>query len=188
MPFITRVLIISMMLYLPFSFGQVPDKEKELIERAIPLDAHKKADRVRKILVLSKSFGFKHKSTEYGDYALQKIADKTGAFSFTFSEDVNDYSLENLKKFDAVFLNNNTGIEKFLSTEKQQREFEQYVREGGGIIGVHAASDGGWENYIKLIGGRFAGHPWGGGKVWSFVNEDSKCACTDHYPELFKFQ
>lgn len=182
---------MSLIFLISFSLtvsAQVSEKEKKLIDLAIPVNSHKTVKEARKILVLSKSFGFKHSSTESGIYALQKLAEKTGAFSFKFSEDPGDFTLENLKKYDAVFLNNNTGIEKFLTTDQQRKEFEEYVKQGGGMIGVHASSDGGWDKFIEMIGGRFAGHPWGAGKVWAFVKEDSKCACTSHYPELFKFQ
>ncbi len=36
-----------------------------------------------------------------------------------------------------------------------------YVKNGGGIVGCHAATDTrGWDEYNEMIGGRFSGHPW----------------------------
>ncbi len=143
---------------------------------------------VRKLLVLSKSTGFVHKSTDAGIVAIQKLAEKTGAFSVELTDAPEDFTLTNLQQYDALVLNNNTGIENFLRAAVQRQALEQYVQEGGGLVAIHAASDGGWDQYTEMIGGRFAGHPWGAGDTWSFVNEDRACACTNHYPELFRFK
>ena len=37
----------------------------------------------------------------------------------------------------------------------------EWVRNGGGLMGIHAASDtGGCDEYNEALGGRFSGHPW----------------------------
>jgi len=65
-----------------------------------------------------------------------------------------------LKQFDAVIWNNVSGD---VLTLAQRRAFEQYIRNGGGFVGVHGS--GGdfiyfWEWYAdRLLGARFIGHP-----------------------------
>jgi len=45
--------------------------------------------------------------------------------------------------------------------ETQQVVFEQYIRSGGGFVGIHAAADTEyeWPWYGKLVGGYFESHP-----------------------------
>ncbi|MEO1530262.1 MAG: ThuA domain-containing protein, partial [Planctomycetota bacterium] len=49
-----------------------------------------------------------------------------------------------------------------------------FVADGGGLIGIHAASD----NFnrhpecLKMVGGTFNGHPWGAGGKWAFKLND----------------
>ncbi len=46
----------------------------------------------------------------------------------------------------------------------------KFVREGKGVIGIHAATDSfyDWPEGAALLGGLFDGHPWGAGGTWAF--------------------
>jgi len=48
------------------------------------------------------------------------------------------------------------------NTEALRKSFMDWVKAGGGVVGIHAATDCsyGWKEYGELIGGYFAGHPW----------------------------
>ena len=48
------------------------------------------------------------------------------------------------------------------NTEALRKSFMEWVKGGGGIVGIHAATDCSykWKEYGDLIGGYFAGHPW----------------------------
>jgi type 1 glutamine amidotransferase len=164
----------------------VSDEQKKLVEKALPKSAN--LAQKRKLLVFSKSFGFKHPSTELGIYAIEEMARKTGDFEVTLTESSADFNLDYLNKFDALVFNNNTQIQKFLTTSEQKHAFENYIKQGGGFVGVHAASDGGWEEFTNIIGGRFAGHPWTSDGTWSFVNEDPDCPCNTHLASTFKLK
>jgi type 1 glutamine amidotransferase len=50
------------------------------------------------------------------------------------------------------------------------------VRGGKGLVGLHAATDNfyDWPEGIHMMGGVFAGHPWGAGGTWAFALEDPK--------------
>jgi type 1 glutamine amidotransferase len=65
-------------------------------------------------------------------------------------------SRDGLKRYDAVFFANTTGDLPLPDREA----FLQWVRDGHGFIGAHAATDTfpNFPGYISLIGGQFAGH------------------------------
>ena len=47
-------------------------------------------------------------------------------------------------------------------TEAVRKSFMDWVKAGGGVVGIHAATDCSynWKEYGQMIGGFFAGHPW----------------------------
>ena len=56
----------------------------------------------------------------------------------------------------------------------QLNAFLDFVAEGNGLIGFHAASDnfGRHPEARALVGGQFNGHPWGAGGTWAFKLDD----------------
>jgi type 1 glutamine amidotransferase len=77
---------------------------------------------------------------------------------------------ENIKQFDAVCFNNTTGL-KF-NPEKTPElclSLMDFVKSGKGIVGIHAATDNfnQWPEAQEMMGGKFTGHPWGGGGTWA---------------------
>lgn len=110
-----------------------------------------------KILVFTKTDGFRHSSIDAGVEALQKLG-----VAHKFSVDTTSSSLlftyKNLKKYNAVVFLNSTGN---LLDNKEQLEFKKYINTGGGYVGVHAAADAeyNWPWYNKLVGAYFNGHP-----------------------------
>ena len=150
---------------------EATQEEIENIALAIPdkIEPLKK----HKVLVFSKAFTYYHSSIAVAKEMAKQMGEKTGLFDADFTNDPNDLSAENLKKYDAVYLNNSTSIEKGLTTEKMRKEFIEYVKNGGGIVAIHAATDGGWPGYTEMIGGNFDGHPWGHEGTYCLCNEDS---------------
>ena len=47
-------------------------------------------------------------------------------------------------------------------TEALHKSFMDWVKAGGGVMGIHAATDCSykWKEYGEMMGGYFAGHPW----------------------------
>ncbi|MEJ6581070.1 MAG: ThuA domain-containing protein [Akkermansiaceae bacterium] len=145
-------------------------KEHGLIMAAMPkIEAPAKK---HQILCFSKPYGFRHDSIPTGEVMLSVMAEKTGLFEVTFSEDLSNFEPENIKKFDAICLNNNTQIQNGLKEPAQREALLNYVKNGGGIFAIHSATDGGWDEYTEMIGGNFDGHPWNAGGTWGLVNED----------------
>lgn len=111
------------------------------------------------ILVISTTKGFRHSGCSYGKPVITKIGEESGKFVAICTEDpkvINDGFLADI---DCIVWNNATG--SFLNDD-QKAALLKYVREGGGFVGIHAATDShyDWPEYPGLIGGWFDGHPW----------------------------
>jgi type 1 glutamine amidotransferase len=115
------------------------------------------ADAPYDVLVFSKTAGFRHDAIPAG---IQLIRDLGAANSFTVTatEDSGQFNAANLAQFEAVVFLNTTGD---VLNATQQTAFENYIRAGGGYVGVHSASDTeyDWPFYGELVGAYFASHP-----------------------------
>ncbi|MCF7569025.1 ThuA domain-containing protein [Sabulilitoribacter arenilitoris] len=110
-----------------------------------------------KILVFSKTNGFRHGSIEAGINAIKKLG-KENNFKVVTTEDSLYFVEDSLKHFSTVVFLNTTGD---ILNHEQQADFERYIQSGGGFVGVHAATDTEyeWPWYNKLVGAYFEGHP-----------------------------
>ncbi len=146
------------------------DEHKALIDEAIPtLKAEPKSK--RKVLLFYRCEGFIHTSIPFGNYAMQSIAKKTGAFSVDLADEYDVFTKENLAQYDAIIFNSTTNL---VPNEDQRAAILDFIDGGKGIVGFHAAADNfkEWEEGIALIGGVFTGHPWTAGGTWAFKLED----------------
>jgi type 1 glutamine amidotransferase len=132
---------------LPFGAGPV-----ELWENRLDPQAH--PDR---ILVFSKTVGFRHSSIEPGIAALRDLG-AANRFEVDATEDAGQFTTANLSRYKAVVFLSTTGD---VLNGEQQAAFMTYVRNGGGFVGIHAAADTehGWPWYGELVGAYFARHP-----------------------------
>ncbi|MCX7885901.1 MAG: ThuA domain-containing protein [Verrucomicrobiae bacterium] len=147
---------------------ELPPAELHKINAAVPARASAKPQKTRRILVFWRCEGFFHGSgIAGGNKAIELMGQKTGAYTADFSRDYEVFEPANLQKYDAVVLNNTTQL-KLSST--QQEALLAFVRGGKGIVGIHAATDNfyDWPEGAKMLGGLFAGHPWGAGGTWAF--------------------
>ncbi len=119
-----------------------------------------------RVLLFSHSTGYRHASIETGVAAIQGLGARE-KMTIVPSADPNVFSPEGLKGYNAiVFLSTSTDPKKPESEWFQgaRREaLQSFVRRGGGIVGIHAASDSHyhWPWYGKMIGGHFTRHPPG---------------------------
>ncbi len=136
-----------------------------------------------RVLVFSKTAGFRHTSIEPGKDALLKLGREKG-FAVDTTEDASFFNEENLKKYNAVIWLSTTGN---VLDPMQQNAFERYIQAGGGFVGIHAASDTeyDWPWYGKLMGGWFDNHPSQPSNVQQgdFHIVDKKNPLTDFLPE-----
>ena len=110
-----------------------------------------------RVLVFSKTEGFRHSSIPTGIAAITQLGQEYG-FIVEATENAALFNSENLQKFEVIIFLSTTG--DVLSIE-QQNAFEQYIHNGGGFVGIHAASDTeyDWPWYGKLVGAYFDSHP-----------------------------
>jgi len=110
-----------------------------------------------KVLIFTKTTGFRHQSIPKGAETVKNILDNAGILS-VHSEDSGYFTADSLKQFAAVIFLNTTGD---ILDDEQKNAFEHYIRSGKGYVGIHAASDTeyNWPWYGGLVGGYFASHP-----------------------------
>ena len=139
------------------------------IEAALPSKASAKPAKPRRVLVFWKCEGFFHGGgIAAGNKAIELMGPKTGAFQVDVSDDYAVFEPSNLAKYDAIILNNTTKLK--IPDDGRKQAFLDFVRNGKGLVGIHAASDNfyNWPEAAKMMGGLFDGHPWGGGGTWAF--------------------
>ncbi|MFD0939670.1 ThuA domain-containing protein [Pedobacter boryungensis] len=110
------------------------------------------------VLVFSLTKGYHHASITDGINAIQKLG-ATNRFTVDTTTNVNLFTAENLKKYKALVFLSPTGSNIF--TDEQKAALKKYINNGGGFVGIHAASDCNfeWEWYGKMVGGFFDSHP-----------------------------
>ncbi|MDG4824129.1 ThuA domain-containing protein [Asanoa sp. WMMD1127] len=131
-----------------------------------------------KVLVFSKTAGFRHSSIPNGIAAIQQLGSQNG-FSVTATEDANQFTTANLAQYQAVVFLSTTGD---VLNASQQTAFQTYVTGGGGFVGVHAAADTeyDWPFYGELVGAWFQSHP--ANQTATIRVEDRGNASTAHLP------
>ncbi|MET9667674.1 ThuA domain-containing protein [Streptomyces sp. NPDC006475] len=111
----------------------------------------------KRVLVFSKTAGFRHDSIATGVAALKELG-KSSNITVDATEEAGQFTTSNLARYDAVAFLSTTGD---VLNADQQKAFENYVATGGGYMGIHAAADTeyDWKFYGGLVGAYFASHP-----------------------------
>jgi type 1 glutamine amidotransferase len=109
-----------------------------------------------RIVVFSRTAGFRHDAIEPGKLALMDIA-KAHAASITLTEDPQQLAAA-LDESDVVVFLMTTGD---VLGDAEQTQLEAFIRNGGGYVGVHSAADTeyDWPFYETLNGAWFSDHP-----------------------------
>ena len=111
------------------------------------------------VLLFSKSTAFRHgESIEAGKKVFEDLSKKNNWFLYS-TEEGGVFNPEQLAKFHVVVFNNSTGR---VLTDEQQKAFENYVEQGGRMIGIHGSGDDShhWDWYVQnLVGSEFSHHP-----------------------------
>jgi type 1 glutamine amidotransferase len=111
-----------------------------------------------RVLVFSKTTGYRHDSIPDGIAAIQKLGRDNG-FAVDATEDDTQFTDANLAKYKAVIFLSTTGDP--VTTPDEKAAFQRYIEAGGGYLGIHAAADSGynWAWYGGLVGAYFRDHP-----------------------------
>ena len=139
------------------------------------------ADEV-KVLVFSKTKGFRHDSIETGVVALKELGKEAG-WTVDATEDSALFNDDTLRKYRAVVWLNTTGD---VLDDSQQAAFERFIKAGGGYAGIHSASDTeyDWPWYGTLVGAYFKSHPHQQKAKLDVL--DKKHPSTAHLPDVWE--
>jgi type 1 glutamine amidotransferase len=109
-----------------------------------------------RLLLFTKTAGFRHDSIPAGVTALTSLAEQQG-FGLTRTEDARQFTDQTLGAFTAVIFLSTTGD---ILIADEEAAFERYIAAGHGFVGVHAAADCeyNWSFYGGLVGAYFADH------------------------------
>lgn len=150
------------------------------IAAAMPKEAYAKPVKARRMLVFSKTNGFRHASIATGKLAFTELGRATGAFETVISDDLGEFEAEKLRGYDAVcflsttqsvFLPHPDALKTMPAAEREaafardvrlKENLMRFIKGGGGFVGIHAATDScyDWPEYGRMINGFFDGHPW----------------------------
>ena len=146
-----------------------PD-EKTKIEAAIPHTAPATPQRRRKLLVVDQRGG--HATIANTNYAIELLGKSTGAYEVVFSNDLDNLKYDKIRQYDAVILNS---TESDVAADPAVREgLLRYVREGGGIGGIHAASwSSTWPELMEMFGATQGTHRTQAGDIENRRSEQS---------------
>ncbi|MEQ0560778.1 ThuA domain-containing protein [Amycolatopsis sp. NEAU-NG30] len=131
-----------------------------------------------RVLVFSKTAGYRHDSIPAGIQAIRELGAAHG-FDVTATEDAS--ALTSAPWAAVVFLSTSGEV----LDPAQQAAFESYVEEGGGYAGIHAAADTGygWPWYGRLVGAWFKNHP--AIQQARIMTEDATHPATAHLPPVW---
>jgi glucose/arabinose dehydrogenase/cytochrome c551/c552 len=135
-----------------------------------------------RVLVFSKTKGFRHSSIPFGKAALIKLGAENG-FTVDTTEDASYFNEDSLKQYSTViFLSPTMDVLDHV----QQADFERYIQAGGGYVGIHAAADCEyqWPWYGKLVGAYFKSHPKT--QPAKLIVNDRSHISTQHLPEVWE--
>lgn len=109
------------------------------------------------VLVFSKTDGFYHNSIPAGQAAIHKLGLENG-FLVDTTKNAAYFTADSLRKYKAVVFLNTT---KDVLNENEQTAFQEYIRAGGGFVGIHSATDTeyDWPWFNQLVGAYFVNHP-----------------------------
>lgn len=136
----------------------------------------------KRVLIFSKTNGYRHESISVGIDAIKKLGADNN-FLVDATEDSLDINTKNLNKYRAIIFLNTTGT---VLGEKQELALQNFMKKGGGFVGVHSATDCeyNWSWYVKMIGASFESHPKQ--QIAKLVVIDDKHSSTQHLPQTWE--
>ncbi len=164
--------------------SDLPPDQKTQIDNVVPYRAPATPKKPRRLLVTSLNVRKGevrrgHPSIPAGGYAIRLMGEKSGAYEAVFDNDVKCFHPDRIKQFDAVCFNNTSGM--ITEDPELQWGLLNFVRGGGGFVGIHAATTtfcaypvyDQFPEFGAMIGGyENGGHPWGPDETVVFQPEE----------------
>jgi type 1 glutamine amidotransferase len=143
------------------------------------------ASPTRRVLVFTKTAGFRHDSIADGIAMLRELGTEQ-AFAVDTTEDAASFTPATLSAYAAVVWLSTTGD---VLNQAQENAFQSYIEAGGGYVGIHSAADTeyDWPWYGELLGGDawFRSHP--AIQPAELAVESAEHLSTAHFPPRFAF-
>ena len=137
----------------------------------------------RTVLVLTQTLGYHHASIPAAMAAIRGIAARNGQIRLVFLRSAAELTPSRLAGASAVMFLLTTGELPMTPTDKGA--LVAFVRNGGGLIGFHSATDTfhHWPGYIRMIGAEFSHHP--APSTEQLIVEDPNTPATRGLPQTF---
>ena len=150
------------------------------IDAAIPNKAVASPKKARKLLVIESLEGMSHNTIPHTNVMIQRMGEKTGAWTTVFSNDLNNLRYPKVKEYDAIFLNSIVG--EFLPDPAMRADLVRYVNEGGGMGGIHGTpwASRNWDEFAEMIGAQSAPHRIENGIIRLYDKDSSLVRSFNH--------
>lgn len=154
-----------------------------LILALVVMTSYTPPKKTKKVLVFSKTAGFRHREAINAGKKEIPLLGQKNKFSVDTTESADAFTPENLKQYSAVVFLCTTGN---VLNDQQQQAFEEFIRNGGGYVGLHSASDTeyDWPWFGALNGAYFKNHPRPQEAIFNVV--DGTHPSTAHLPKVWK--
>jgi type 1 glutamine amidotransferase len=103
---------------------------------------------------------------------IELLAKKTRAFEADFCRDYDVLDPKILARYDAILMNSTAHLA--IPDDAKKKAFLDYARNGGGVVGIHAAIDTfkDWRPGAEVLGATFGGHPFIPSGTWAVKIEE----------------
>jgi uncharacterized protein len=140
----------------------------------------------RRVLVYTKNGkGYVHDNIPASVAALKKLGAEND-FIVDVSEDPSVFTTNNLSRYKAIIFDNANN--EIFDNESQKAALQNYIRHGGGFVGIHSASgaEREWPWFWEVLGGKFLRHP----KLQTFTVKvkDPNDPSTKHLSATFQWK
>jgi type 1 glutamine amidotransferase len=142
----------------PAEIERRAEETRARIDAAIPNKPIAAPKEARTLLVIESLEGMSHNTIPLTNVMIQRMGEKTGAWTTVFSNDLGNLRYPKIKEYDAIFLNSIVG--EFLPDPSLRADLVRYVNEGGGIGGIHGSpwASRNWDEFAEMIGAQSAPH------------------------------
>jgi len=178
---------LSVLAFAAPAVDEIPAHQARQIFDAAPSQARVVPRKPRRVLIWNTPAHLMEKDPHkgycipYGSSALEAIGQKAGAYEPVVSDDLAVYLPANLRRFDAIVMNNSSGpwmtptdadlakdafkrhgTDKVAVEQVLRQSLLDFVRDGGGLVSLHfaIAANAHWPEFKELLGAAFTGHPW----------------------------
>lgn len=155
---------------------------KEWLTKIEKIAPEGKGLKVKKnILIFSLHTGFNHWTIPHTEAVMKLIAEKSNDFNVTVSKDISVFDKKNIKKFDAIILNNNCSDrerrdllwdalqsdsnlsekQRLKKAKKLENNLLNHIKKGNGVMMMHGGivMQNNSQAFSQMAGGSFDFHP-----------------------------